>query len=85
MAGGSDWYCFQSENQAEPQEPGIRCISGLHLRVGQRCVRQGQDVGQASQLHLPVSSGHQETDEEVRTECPTLRIHLSEPLPEVLF
>ena len=85
LAGGSDWNSLQPQNQAEPQESGIRCIPGLHLRVGQRCLRQGEDVGQTAQLHLPVSPGHQETDEEVRTECAPLRLHLPEPVPEVLF
>ena len=85
MAGGTHWDCLQSENQTEPQESGIRCISGLHLRVGQRCLRQGEDVGQTAQLHLPMSSRHQETDEEVRTERAPLCLHQSEPIPEVLF
>ena len=85
MAGGTHWDCLQSENPAEPQEPGIRRVSRIHLRVGERCLRQGEDVGQTSELHLPVSSRHQETDEEIRTECAPLCLHLSESVPEVLF
>ena len=85
LAGGTYWDRLHPENQGEPQELGLRGLSGLHLRAGQRRLRPGQDVGQTAELYVPVSTRYQETDEEIRTERSSLCIHLSEPLPEVLF
>ena len=85
LAGGPDWPGVHPEDQGQPQEPRLRGQPGLHLRAGDRRVRPGPDAGQTPELHLPVPPGHQEADEEVRTECPPLSIHLPEPLPEVFF
>ena len=85
LAGGTNWQCGLSEASAEPQEPGIQCQSGLHLRVGLRSVRPGPDVGETAELHFPVSAGNQETDEEIRPPRPSLRLHLPEFVPQVLL
>ena len=85
LAGGSHWPRVQPEDQGQPQALGLHRLSRLHLRAGQRCLRPGEDVGQAAELHLPVSPGHQEADEEIRAECPSLSVHLPEPLSEIFI
>ena len=85
LAGGADWKCLLSEASGEFQEPGIHRQSGLHLRAGVRAVRPGPDVGETAELHFPVSAGDQETDEEVRPPRPSLRLHLTEFVPQVLL
>ena len=85
MAGGTHWHCVHSQDQGQPQEPRLRRVPGLHLRAGVRRVRQGKDAGQAPELHIPVSSGYQEADEEIRTPGPSVCIHLTKPVPEVFI
>ena len=85
VAGGPHWPGVHPEDERQPQEPGLHSQPGLHLRAGERRVRPGPHAGPAPELHLPVPPGHQEADQEVRTEYSPLSLHLSEPLPEVLL
>merc|ERR1712183_25755 len=74
-----------SQKPQEFQEPGIQRQSGLDLRAGLRPLRPGPHVGETAELHLPVSAGNQETDEEIRSPRPSFRLHLPEFVPQVLL
>ena len=85
LAGGSHGECLLSEATAEYKEPGIQRQSRQHLRAGVRHLRARADVGSAAELHFPVSSGDQETDEEVRPPRPSFCLHLTEFVSKVLL
>ena len=85
VAGGTHRPRVLAPHPGQSQAARIRRVAGLHLRAGDRGVRARQDAGQARQLHLPVPAGHQEADEEVRAARAPGRLHLTEPLPEVLL
>ena len=85
MARGSNWKCLLPEAPTPVQEPGLHGQPGQHLRAGVRGVRQGAHARQATELHVPVPAGHQETNEEIRPPCPSVCLYFTKFIPEVLI
>ena len=85
LAGRSNRKCVVTTGPRKPQESCLRSFSWLNLRICERCVRQGEDAGQVTKLHIPVSPRHQETDEEIWSKRPPGGVHFTKFVPKILL